>query len=66
MPSSIYTSIVCNKIMRRYFYHFKEVTKSILDQIKSIVYAAFISAAAAGLSTAWNYIIGMMPKQESE
>ena len=26
----------------------------------------FISSAAFGLSTVWNMIIGMMPKQESE
>ena len=36
------------------------------DQIKSIGYSALISAAAAGLSAVWNFVLGILPEGKSE
>ena len=36
------------------------------DQIKSIGYSALISAAAAGLSAVWNFVLGILPEEKSE
>ena len=36
------------------------------DQIESICYSALISAAAAGLSAVWNFVLGILPEEKSE